>query len=159
MKKTLIIFFILFSSCGQEIHQPVPRLYAPNGVQVYNSLLGTGVPAATLRVTWFGLNPELEFSGYNIYYTDNIADATALKGTKILCANFNPKQASFVVRQPFNVSRSFSYDIKKFYYAGQGQLFSQGKEYWFFVTAFNQVRNLERPPSMWASVIFEDNTP
>ena len=156
MKKLLIIIFLFFSSCGIEVPQPIPRLYAPNGVQVLNASAVTGVPASTLRVTWYGLNPELEFSGYNIYFTDNIGDATANKGIKILCKNFNPRQASFVVPRPFNVSRSFSYDITKFYY-NTGELFTAGKEYWFFVTAFNQVRNLESPPSMWTTVIFKDN--
>ena len=156
MKKLLIVIFLFFSSCGIEVPQPVPRLYTPNGVQVLNASKITGVPAATVRVTWYGLNPEEGFSGYNIYFTDNIADANALKGIKILCKNFNPRQASFVVSPPFNVSRSFSYDITKFYY-NDGELFTNGKQYWFFVTAFNQVRNLESPPSMWAAVIFKDN--
>ena len=158
MKKSLIIIFLFFSSCGIEVPQPIPRLYAPNGVQVFNAASEAGVPAATVRITWYGLNPELEFSGYNIYFTDNIADANALKGVKILCKNFNPRQASFVVSPPFDVSKSFSYDVTKFYY-NTGELFINGKEYWFFVTAFNQLRNLESPPSMWASVVFLDNLP
>ena len=157
MKKLLTIIFLFFSSCGIEVPQPVPRLYSPNGLIVENVFNSDGDPTAVLRVTWHGLNPELEFSGYNIYYTDNDADATAFKGTKILCRNFNPRQSTLVVLQPFNISRPFSYDVKKFYYE-TGELFINNKQYWFFVTAFNQVRNLESPPSMWASVIFKDNT-
>lgn len=156
MKKSLIIIFLFFSSCGIEVPQPIPRLYAPNGVQVFNAATAGG-SAATVRITWYGLNPELEFSGYNIYFTDDINSAASYKGVKILCRNFNPRQASFVVPRPFNVSRPFSYDVKKFYYSSNTELFKNGTTYWFFVTAFNQVRNLESPPSVWASVMFLDN--
>ncbi|MGL5955865.1 MAG: hypothetical protein ACRC0X_04575 [Brevinema sp.] len=158
MKKTPIILFLyFFSSCGLEVPQPIPRLYSPNGIRVENVRSGTGVPASTIRVRWYGINPEEGFSGYNIYYTDNFANALNYKGTKILCLSFNPKQATLPIRPPFNVVREFSFDVTKFYYANQGELFTQGKEYWFFVTAYNQVRNLESPPSYYGSIIFEDN--
>ena len=159
MKKLLVAFFLFFSSCGLEVPQPIPRLYAPNGVLVKNLFSSTGAPSATVEVTWYGLNPEQEFSGYNIYYTDNEADATAFRGAKILCRNFNPRQASLIVSPPFNISRPFSYKIKKYYYGLNSELFTDGTQYWFFVTAFNQVRNLESPPSMWATVVFKDNLP
>ncbi len=157
MKKFLILTFIFFSSCGIEVPQPIPRLYSPNGAQARN-VFANGVPQAIIQLTWYGVNPEEGFSGYNIYFTDNEADATAFKGTKLLCKNFNPRQATLVVPQPFNKSRPFSFNIKKFYY-NQGELFTQGSQYWFFITAFNQVRNLESPPSMWTTVTFEDNIP
>lgn len=153
-KKLLLIFlFSFFSHCGIEVPQPIPRLYSPNGVQASNA----GNPPSTVRLTWFGVNPEEGFSGYNIYYTDNIANAESYRGTKILCLNFNPRQATVPIRPPFNLARQFSFNITKFYYANQGELFTEGKEYWFYVTAFNQVRNIESPPSRYASVIFEDN--
>lgn len=160
MHKIAFIFLLLFSACGIEVPQPIPRLYAPNGLRVenvYKTVGSTQEAQARLRLTWYGVNPELEFSGYNIYYTSNYADAVAFRGTKILCRQFNPRQATLVVRQPFDEAQYFDYEIKKFYYAGQGELFTEGTEYWFFIKAYNQTRNIESPPSMYASVVFEDD--
>ncbi len=152
MKRYSLFLFLLLSHCGLEVPQAIPRLYSPNGVKVNN------IGYSTVRVEWCGVNPEEEFSGYNIYYTDNITDATAFIGTKILCVNFNPKQASLPVKPPFNYAKEFSHDITKYYYATNNSvLFTQGKEYWFFVTAYNQTRDLESPPSYYASVIFQDS--
>jgi len=156
--KNLILLFFLFTACGIEVPQPIPRLYAPNGLIVENSKSSSGIPPSTFQLTWWGVNPEEGFSGYNIYYVTNHADASAYRnGTRILCINFNPQQATLVVKPPFNRSRLFSYNIKKFYYANQGELFTQGKEYWFWITAYNNVRNLESPASQFYSAIFEDN--
>lgn len=152
-KNQLFILFIILTNCGIEVPQPIPRLYSPNGVQVQNA----GNPPSTIRVTWFGVNPEEEFSGYNIYYTDEITIAESYNGTKILCPNFNPIQATLPIRPPFNIARKFSFDITKFYYANQGELFKEGKEYWFYVKAYNQLRNIESPPSRYSQVIFQDN--
>lgn len=149
----ILTLFLSFSKCGLEVPQPIPRLYPPNGVRVFNA--GAGKPS-TVRLTWYGVNPEQQFSGYNIYYTDDIANATSYNGTKILCLQFNPSQATLPVH-PFNVAKKFTFDITKFYYANQGELFTEGKEYWFYVKAYNQIRNIESPPSLYDSVIFKDN--
>lgn len=158
MQIHLVLIFLFLNSCGIELPQPKTRLYAPNGLIVKNSKSG-GVPAATLVLTWYGLNPEEDFSGYNIYFTNNITDATAYKGTKILSKNFNPKQATLPVMPPFTVARQFTFDIKKYYYAGGKPLFEQNREYWFFVKAFSVVKNIESPASQYYKVVFEDNLP
>lgn len=157
MKKLILIISFFFSACGIEVPQPIPRLYAPNGLVVKNVQDG-GIPASTFRLTWWGVNPEEGFVGYNIYYATNSADASSYKnGTRILCTNFNPKQATVVVKPPFNQAKQFTYDIKKFYYANKADLFTNGYTYWFWITAYNSVRNLESPPSQYNSREFFDN--
>ncbi len=151
MKKYYLFLLLFLSYCGLEVPQAIPRLYAPNGVSVENN------GYSEVQVTWWGINPEEEFSGYNIYYTDNITDAYSFTGTKILCINFNPKEPTSPVKPPFNVAREFSYNINKYYYSDGSALFTQGKEYWFFVKAYNFNRDLESPASFYASVIFQDS--
>ena len=144
MYRMIGIFFLLFlSSCGIEVAQSISRLYAPNGVKV------TATGGGDFTVTWYGLNPESGFSGYNIYYTDNDSDALNYRGLKIYSkTGGSSRDATLSVTLPFNTTKFFTHTFNKD--NGTQKLpFTAGITYYFFVRAYNKTRNLESPPSLY----------
>ncbi|MGL4366979.1 MAG: hypothetical protein ACRCTQ_01655 [Brevinemataceae bacterium] len=164
MKKNIFLTtFILplLTFCGIEVAQPIPRLYAPNGLIVESGRNAAGEPTAQFVLTWQGLNPEEEFSGYNIYYANTRVDAMAYRGKKLLNDKlaFDRLQPTLVVRRPFTVASNFTFVIHKYYYSANEQLFTNNMDYWFFIKAYNLVRNIESPPSLYFEAKFIDNDP
>ncbi len=153
--KNLYLSIVLFltAGCGLETPQSIPRLYPPNGVQVFNETAGAN--NSSFQIKWWGINPESEFSGYNVYYTDSLVEAQSYTATKLLCVNLNPSQATLPVTPPFNITRQFTFNVNKYAY-GSTAIFENGKTYYFYVTAYNRIRGCESPTSLYSAGVFYD---
>lgn len=147
MKKYLLFLFFL-SSCGLEVPQSAPRLFPPNGLKVSSTLSDGG----KYKIDFQGLNPESDFSGYNLYYTSSEADATLGVGKKVsVISNTNRTlEPTFSVSPPFNKASNFTYTLRRDNDLADDPFFkpSEMPTFHFFVRAYSRTRNFESPSSI-----------
>ncbi|MGL5721693.1 MAG: hypothetical protein ACRCY4_04760, partial [Brevinema sp.] len=98
MKNIILFSFLLFSACGIQAPQAIPRLYPPGALSVQFSSAGG---ANIYTVTFEGLNSETNFSGYNLYYTADEAAARIGSGTKVVRVSMTTADPTFAIANPF----------------------------------------------------------
>lgn len=110
MKKLLLLLFLPLSSCGIEGPASTISLFAPNGLRVIYS---TG--AKTYTVSFDALNPESGFSGYNLYYTRDLATAEIGQGEKVILKDTvaTTLDPTFIVNRPFFTVQTFTFVLNE----------------------------------------------
>ncbi|MGL4389103.1 MAG: hypothetical protein ACRCTJ_06905 [Brevinema sp.] len=148
MKKTLLLsIYMLINSCGIETPQGLPKLFTPNGVVI----LEGSKSSQNLTICWYGLNPENEFSGYNIYYAKTKNDALNLRGRKLPnISGGNTQDPSIIVNFPFFEARKFSFLFERNKYNSVIQDDLRGSPVFIWITAFSKTRQIESEASRFA---------
>ena len=148
MKNISLCFLFLLSSCGIQGPSSTIALYPPNGLMVTYSN-----SRREYTVTFQALNPEENFSGYNLYYTTSLASAELGQGQKVVLksAIINDRDPTFIVNQPFDTVQTFTYVLNEdkmpnnfFYFTT-----TQASDYRFVVRSYDRAAARESVSSRY----------
>lgn len=110
MKKLLLLLFLPLSSCGIEGPSSTISLFAPNGLRVTYTQ-----STKTYTVMFDALNPESGFSGYNLYYTRDLATAEIGQGERVILKGTvaSTLDPTFTINRPFFTVQTFTFPLNE----------------------------------------------
>ncbi|MGL4561245.1 MAG: hypothetical protein ACRCV0_03015 [Brevinema sp.] len=151
--RSVLPFFLLLSSCGIETPQGLPKLFTPNGVLIKE---GSETPSRTLTICWTGLNPEDDFTGYNIYYTRDKNSALSLNGRRLPnISGGNSTDSTFLVSFPVFTARKFTFLLNRDLYRDGFEDLKASGPIFIYIKAHSQTRAFESEPSGFAEGQFD----
>lgn len=150
MKKKIILSVILMTiagACGIEGIQSVIRLNSPLGVKLESVSNNTAI-----KVTFWGLNDEDFFSGYDIYIAANTSAAEAGSGLKCQNLNMDWSKPTISGLSPVTVATQYTYVILYNVTNNTDYPFKTTIDYFIYVKAYSEVYNVHSGRSDYAVV-------
>lgn len=129
-------FVLCLTSCGIESFEQEISLNPPLG------LVATVNGNGDIILSFWGMNNEPYFEGYNIYIASTMEDALQEKGEKI--PGPGEQQATMPNIPVMNQATSFSYMVTK---DARGNPLESGITYFFYVKAYSAQYNVQSPRS------------
>ena len=137
MKRWLVLsLFFVLSACGIESFEDNLSLNAPLG------LTATTNDSGNIVLSFWALNDEPYFEGYNIYIATSMQDALEDKGEKI--PGPSEGQATMPNISAMTTATLFNYEVTK---DAHGSPLSSGITYFFYVKAYSGQYNIQSPRS------------
>ncbi|MCX7881688.1 MAG: hypothetical protein N2314_00495 [Brevinematales bacterium] len=132
----LLCLVVMLTACGIESFEQEISLNPPLG------LVATINADGNIVLSFWGMNNEPYFEGYNIYIATSMQDALEDKGKKI--AGPSENQATMPNISVMNTATSFTYTVTK---DGNGDPLMSGMTYFFYVKAYSAQYNIQSPRS------------
>lgn len=153
MKRFYLYFIILFAalagaSCGIETIQPLIKLNPPLGVETVCS-------NNKIYITFWGLNNETYFTGYDVYVALDTEQYNNDKGfyyTNAEGIQGNPTIWEGII--PVSSATKYTYVVDKYY---DLEDFQNGLDYFFYVKAYSAGYVIHSDRSDYSKVTFVRN--
>ncbi len=143
-----VIILALFSACGIEGFQAIPKLNPPLGVVASMS-------SNKIMVSFWSSNPETYLTGFNIYIADSIQTLKDNQGKLMPNSDGDPDKPT-LWRNVEPSSNAVLYQIV-FAQDNDNQPFQNNLSYFFMVRAYSSEYNLKSLPSNITNVTFLTN--
>lgn len=132
----MFLLVVGLTGCGIESFEQEVSLNPPLGLSATTNADGNIV------LSFWGLNSEPYFEGYNIYIATTMQDAIEEKGGKLPGPSEN--QATMPNIAVMNTATLFTYTVTK---NAQGDPLVSGFTYFFYVKAYSAQYNIQSPRS------------